>query len=240
MYVLVLLCALVGVFVGVYIEMVIVCVNCSVCRYIVEKYLHLLRSGFLVIMEVDQSAYPNLNNLKLNYGDSESRVYWRSKQVVDFAYMFYVGKELSSYYLQLEDDVISSMNLFPKIAKGIKASMDSNLQWTTLEFSKLGFIAKLYKTSDLERLGKFLMMFYDEQPIDWLYVYFYKLLIQTKKILIKPALFQHFGINSSLPLKSPSAAKEETFADPDPLDLAEVILPATKKPKIEKRQKVKG
>ena len=72
------------------------------------------------ILQVSPSAYPPLTNLKRNYNDAPERVYWRSKQVVDFAFMFYYGKDLAQYYLQIEDDVLSSMKLYPKIMKGIK------------------------------------------------------------------------------------------------------------------------
>ena len=124
--------------------------------YIKDQYGEHLSSGFILIMEVDQSAYPPLDNLKRNYNDPPFRVKWRSKQVVDYAFMFYVGKNLSKYYMQIEDDVISSMKLLTKIKDGIAKAQQ---QWTTLEFAYLGFIGKLYKAEDLERFAEFLCCF---------------------------------------------------------------------------------
>ena len=187
-------------------------------------------------MEVDQSAYPPLDNLKRNYNDPPFRVKWRSKQVVDYAFMFYVGKNLSKYYMQIEDDVISSMKLLPKIKDGIAKAPK---QWTTLEFAYLGFIGKLYKAEDLERLAEFLMLFYAEQPVDWLFNYFYQLLAQKKHILVGKSIFQHFGLHSSLNDKKKNhrldTLLDKSFVDPDPLDLAEAKV-ATPKPSNEKKE----
>ena len=180
-------------------------------------------------MEVDPAAYPPLHHLKRNYNDDEKRVQWRSKQAVDFAFMFSFAKDLSKYYLQIEDDVISSQSLIPKIKDGINKEYHP---WVTLEFATLGFIGVLYKTEDLERLSDFLLMFYMEQPVDWLYTYFFNLLAQKKRIIKTPALFQHFGRHSSLAEKSSrvnnmkkaysNTLKEKTFQDPDPEDLSEL------------------
>lgn len=40
--------------------------------------------------------------------------------------------------------------------------------WAVLEFSELGFIGKLFRATDLPKLSKFMMTFYEEQPVDWL------------------------------------------------------------------------
>jgi alpha-1,3-mannosylglycoprotein beta-1,4-N-acetylglucosaminyltransferase C len=96
-----------------------------------------------------------LENLKRNYDDPVERVKWRSKQVMDFAYMFHYGAPLSQYYIQIEDDVITA----PNVTAGIRECIGQHMQWTVLEFSYLGFIGKLFRSEDLERLARFLAMF---------------------------------------------------------------------------------
>lgn len=66
-----------------------------------------------------------------------------------------------------------------------------------LEFSALGYIGKLYKSVDLPLLARFLFLFYQEMPCDWLMTHFRNLLAQKESILLKPSLFQHMGTFSS-------------------------------------------
>jgi len=42
-----------------------------------------------------------------------------------------------------------------------------------------------------------MQMFYAEQPVDWLMVSFRMSMGQRQPMLIKPTLFQHFGVKSS-------------------------------------------
>ncbi|KAK7089551.1 hypothetical protein V1264_024607 [Littorina saxatilis] len=60
---------------------------------------------------------------------------------------------------------------------------------------------KLYRSKDLEKLSQLLMMFYQEQPVDYTYLYFNMLMTQLQKRLRNPTLFQHQGIHSSFPGK---------------------------------------
>jgi len=54
-----------------------------------------------------------------------------------------------------------------------------------------------FRTEDLDRLSRYMMMFYAEQPVDWLMVSFRQSMGQRKPLLRKPTLFQHFGVTSS-------------------------------------------
>ena len=105
------------------------------------------------------------------------------------------GTDMSEYYLQLEDDVIAS-NDFVTAIKEFIASQNS--QWVSLEFCRLGYIGKLYHSSDLPQLAEFLLLFYMEQPVDFLYQYFNILKAQPNVISRTPSLFQHIGTQSSL------------------------------------------
>lgn len=156
-----------------------------------------IRSGFLRILRIDRKYYPALTGLKRNYGDSETRVKWRSKQNVDFAYMFLYGIPLSQYYLQLEDDVMAASDFVSAIKTFVQLQIQHK-QWASLDFSSLGFIGKFFKSSDLQKLGQFFLTFFDEQPVDWLIRYWRMSMTQNEVIMRKPTLFQHFGLHSSL------------------------------------------
>ena len=42
-----------------------------------------------------------------------------------------------------------------------------------------------------------MLMFYAEQPVDWLMTSFRQSMGQRRTLLCKPTLFQHFGVKSS-------------------------------------------
>nr|XP_054772872.1 alpha-1,3-mannosyl-glycoprotein 4-beta-N-acetylglucosaminyltransferase C-like [Lytechinus pictus] len=153
-----------------------------------------------------------LENLKSNYGDSKTRVYWRSKQcVVDFAFMFFYGSSLSEYYLQIEDDVYTVNGYLAAVRDFIKDK--SNVQWASLEFSTLGFIGKLFHAYDLDRLATLILVFYQDMPVDWIFLHFKDLNAQQKNHVRRPSIFQHRGFNSSLKEKSMKNVIDRTFVD---------------------------
>jgi alpha-1,3-mannosylglycoprotein beta-1,4-N-acetylglucosaminyltransferase C len=181
----------------------------TLTQALVSHYPDQLNSGLLQVISVNASVYPPLENLKRNYDDPADRVKWRSKQVMDFAYMFHYGAPLSQYYIQIEDDVITA----PNFTAGIRQCIEQHKQWTVLEFSVLGFIGKLFRSDDLERLARFLTMFYDEMPVDFLYIHFMRVLAQQSDIIrCRPSLFQHIGKLSSLAIKQPNLLKDATFS----------------------------
>lgn len=95
----------------------------------------------------------------------------------------------------------------------------------TLEFSKLGYIGKLYHSRDLPRLAAFLLMFYQEMPCDWLLIHFRGLLAQREPIRFKPSLFQHMGYYSSY-RGAENKLKDDDFEE-DALDNLPDNPPAT-------------
>ncbi|XP_038053883.1 alpha-1,3-mannosyl-glycoprotein 4-beta-N-acetylglucosaminyltransferase C-like [Patiria miniata] len=161
-----------------------------------STYREHFTSGFMQLITAPNSFYPPLENLKQNFGDSKGRVSWRAKQVADYAFLFSYCQGLSEYYLQLEDDVISS----PDFVQSIKNYLDvvTYKQWTTLEFSELGFIGKLFRSSELPRLTQFMLFFYEDQPVDYLQKYYNYLNAQEGTFRHAPSLFQHIGMKSSL------------------------------------------
>ncbi|XP_049687743.1 alpha-1,6-mannosyl-glycoprotein 4-beta-N-acetylglucosaminyltransferase-like isoform X1 [Accipiter gentilis] len=169
--------------------------NMHVAANIARKFAHHILLGQLLLIHTPQEFYPTLEGLKRNYNDPEERVRFRSKQNVDYAFLLAFAANLSSYYLMIEDDVWCAKSFLTAIRKALASQEGSN--WATLEFSKLGYIGKLYHSSDLPRLARFLLLFYQEMPCDWLLVHFRLLLTQKDVIRFKPSLFQHMGLYSS-------------------------------------------
>ena len=161
-----------------------------------DNFADYVREGFIQVVTAPESFYPPLNNLKRNFGDELERVLWRSKQVVDYAFLFSYSVDISQYYLQLEDDVIATPNYVQSVREYIEVNKDAH--WVSLEFSELGFIGKLFRSSSMQRLAQFALFFFDEQPIDYLFKYFNLLHAQQKSFLRAPSIFQHIGTHSSL------------------------------------------
>ncbi|XP_077373325.1 alpha-1,3-mannosyl-glycoprotein 4-beta-N-acetylglucosaminyltransferase C [Festucalex cinctus] len=167
----------------------------NLLQEISRKFSHHIIAGRLLVIQAPEEYYPSLDGLKRNYNDPEDRVRFRSKQNVDYAFLLNFCTNLSDFYMMLEDDVRCSRNFLTALKKVI-ASRDGSY-WVMLEFSKLGYIGKLYHARDLPRLAHFLLMFYQEMPCDWLLIHFRGLLAQKDVIRFKPSLFQHMGYYSS-------------------------------------------
>lgn len=177
-----------------------------------------LSAGQLLLIHVSQQQYPPLTGLKRNYNDAADRVSFRSKQNIDYSYLIHYSSALGQYYLQLEDDVSSAKNFLSKIRLHIKEQDAKKSTWSCLEFSNLGYIGKLYKSQDLPLLARFLFLFYQEMPCDWLMTRFRDLLTQKEPIIFRPTLFQHMGTFSSFKgTKNKLKDKdfEEDFANPE-------------------------
>ncbi|XP_066275885.1 alpha-1,6-mannosyl-glycoprotein 4-beta-N-acetylglucosaminyltransferase-like isoform X2 [Branchiostoma lanceolatum] len=174
--------------------------NRNLSLEISRKYSQHLDNGFMQIIQAPRSFYPTLEGLKIKFKDSPERVRWRSKQCVDYAFLFQYCLNLSEYYLQLEDDVVSTQNFLTGIKEYLGRVKDD---WTMLEFSELGFIGKLFRSSELQRFADFLLLFYQELPSDLLLHTFLHIMRpdmqpNAKKFIRKPSLFQHVGQHSSL------------------------------------------
>ncbi|XP_041861046.1 alpha-1,3-mannosyl-glycoprotein 4-beta-N-acetylglucosaminyltransferase C-like [Melanotaenia boesemani] len=156
-----------------------------------------LEQGQLVVIHVSQDWYPPLTGIKRNYNDAAERVTFRSKQNLDYCFLTTYSVGVGQYYLQLEDDVSSAKNFLTTIRRHVEEQNRKKETWAMLEFSTLGFIGKLYKSTELPLLARFLFLFYQEMPCDWLMTHFRLLMTQKEPILLKPSLFQHMGTFSS-------------------------------------------
>ncbi|XP_054032288.1 alpha-1,6-mannosyl-glycoprotein 4-beta-N-acetylglucosaminyltransferase-like [Dryobates pubescens] len=169
--------------------------NGRVAAGIAQSFARHVQQGRLLLIHAPQQRYPSLEGLKRNYGDPEERVRFRSKQNLDYAFLFAFAANLSSYFLMVEDDVRCARSFLTAVRRAVASRAGS--AWATLEFSKLGYIGKLYRAAELPRLARFLLLFYQEMPCDWLLAHFRQLLAQKEVIRFTPSLFQHRGLYSS-------------------------------------------
>ncbi|XP_043932596.1 alpha-1,3-mannosyl-glycoprotein 4-beta-N-acetylglucosaminyltransferase C-like [Protopterus annectens] len=169
--------------------------NSRTAQEISSKFVHYIISGHLLIIHAPEKNYPPLTGLKRNFNDPPNRVTFRSKQNIDYAFLLNFCASLSDYYIMIEDDVYCAKSFFTAIKKAVASREGS--YWVTLEFSKLGYIGKLYHSRELPRLAQFLFLFYQEMPCDWLLTHFRSLLTQNEVIRFRPSLFQHNGYYSS-------------------------------------------
>ncbi|XP_015251865.1 PREDICTED: alpha-1,3-mannosyl-glycoprotein 4-beta-N-acetylglucosaminyltransferase-like protein MGAT4D [Cyprinodon variegatus] len=185
----------------------------SVAGSLSDSFPEEVQSGLLEVVSPSQHYYPDFNLLKETFGDSKERVKWRTKQNLDYSFLMLYAQDKGSYYVQLEDDVVAKTGYYSDMKAFVTQAAPS--EWLYLEFSQLGFIGKMFKTSDLPMIVEFFLMFHKDKPIDWLldHILWVKVCNPEKdnkhcdlqkamlKRRYKPSLFQHVGLHSSLPGK---------------------------------------
>lgn len=158
----------------------------------------IISQGTLHVIQAWKSFYPQLDNLQHTYNDPEIKKKWRAKQNVDYAFLFLYSETLAQYYIQMEDDIYT----IPGYLQAIKDYIHSfSERWVCLEFSELGFIGKLYHSYDINKLAKMVLLFYAQQPCDVTYLNFNTQMLQFKRHIRRPTIFEHLGYHSSLPGK---------------------------------------
>ena len=173
--------------------------NTELLQNLTLKYDEYLKNGFMNVITAPPNLYPSFENLKKNFGDSEERVKWRSREVIDSAYMYHQCVNLSTYFIQLEEDVLSAPNYFNSIKNFVKQNEQKT--WAILDLTSHGSTGKLMKNSDLKKMTIFMLTFFDEKPVDWLMSDFRTFLAQKENIASNPIIFQHMGGRSSFEVK---------------------------------------
>ncbi|CAG9558105.1 unnamed protein product [Danaus chrysippus] len=141
-------------------------------RPLVEKiantFKEFISSGLVELVVPSPFYYPDFENLPSNFGDSNKRVMWRTKQNLDVLYTMAYARSRGTYYLMLEDDITVKERFIEQILEFAKDKTISNPDWYVLEFCNIGGIGKLFKTSDLIYFMTYIQLFYKQMPIDWL------------------------------------------------------------------------
>ena len=163
-----------------------------------NRFRKYIDQGFIRVIIAPNDFYPTLSNIKTKFRDNPQRIFWRSKQNVDFAFLMCYCHGLSQYYLHLEDDVLPAPSFYLKLRDFISSI---KTPWPILDASTMGHVAKIYHANDLENLAAYLYLMYDEMPVDWLIEFWRKIKHDRPyygEFIFPPAtLFQHIGSHSS-------------------------------------------
>lgn len=162
------------------------------------KFSESIRSGLIVLTQTLPELYPRVNITRRTFNDSLDRIRWRSKQVLDFAFLLTYSQNLSEYFLILEDDVVATPRFVTSIQNFVQEK--NGFDWVSLTFSSFFIIGRLMKSEHLNKLSEFLVLFHLEKPVDLLIMQFLDLLVPGTKTVTRriPSLFQHIGLFSSL------------------------------------------
>jgi len=169
----------------------------NVKRRLLNKYKHLIDTNFINVIEAPKQYYSKLQGLVRTFGDSQERMFWRSKQNLDYAFLFQYCEGLSEYYMQIEDDISSTKNFLPTIKKCLENNKKSN--FALVETSVWGFIGKIFKDVELDYFSRMLRIFYNDFPCDWLLKNYVKWRGDSSGISDRLCanIFDHIGSQSS-------------------------------------------
>jgi alpha-1,3-mannosylglycoprotein beta-1,4-N-acetylglucosaminyltransferase C len=130
------------------------------------KYQKYIDDNIINAIQAPKEFYPKLKGLVRTYGDSQERMFWRSKQTMDYVFLFNYCESLSDYYLQMEDDVKTAKDFLTTIKTCMNRFEDE--KWAFIQTSIWGFIGKLFKNDELNYFSRMLRIFYNDIPCDWL------------------------------------------------------------------------
>ncbi|OWF52377.1 alpha-1,3-mannosyl-glycoprotein 4-beta-N-acetylglucosaminyltransferase C-like [Mizuhopecten yessoensis] len=171
--------------------------NLEMANKLYTNFKDYFDEGMLQVVTAPMSIYPDfkIQTVKGEHQDNARRTLWRSKQNLDFAFVMLYSKNISEYYIQLEDDVVCAQHFVNDIEQFVN---QTKRFWICLEFTELGFIGKLFRSVHIERLAHTLLAYYDSKPCDLLLGHVFRILGQKAPIHSSPSLFQHMGKWSSL------------------------------------------
>ena len=74
--------------------MTIILIYIQVIEEMKKNFPAAIEDGLLHVITALPEYYPDLDNLPLLYGDDKNRVRWRSKQSLDYSFMYYYCADL--------------------------------------------------------------------------------------------------------------------------------------------------
>ncbi|WKY11220.1 hypothetical protein Q1695_003074 [Nippostrongylus brasiliensis] len=86
--------------------------------------------------------------------------------IPDYIYIMTYAGTLGDYYMQLEDDVIAADSYARVIFNYI--TFLGGRQWFYMDFSRMGFIGKLFRTEELKDVVHSVALYYRYKPVDWI------------------------------------------------------------------------
>lgn len=163
-----------------------------------RNFQEAIEKGNIIVIEPPKQYYPNLKNVPRLYNDPMERVEWRSRQAIDYSFLFYFSIDFGKYFIQLEDDIEAVENFYEKMDELIEKH--KNKEWSVIEFGSRGFIGMMYRNKHLLPLSKFTRFFYWVMPVDWLFRAFNDIVLfgNSREFKSLSPLFKHVGQHSSL------------------------------------------
>ena len=186
--------------------------NHTYVSYITEKvtvaFSDEYNAGLIEIIHPEPELYPNLTNIKPSYGDTKTRLFWRSKETLDTCILSVYAIPRGKYFLFLEDDVVAKSNY----VKAIEVFFEQHKlqEWWAAQMS-VQSKAVLFKCEKLWMLIEYLLIFYQDKPVDWLMSGFFssktceispKDCSQRFRVPYNKGVFYHIGHISTLSEKN--------------------------------------
>ena len=72
-----------------------------------ERFPREVNCGLLQVISPPKKFYPSFEHPQATLRDPPERVRWRSKEVVDAAYLMFYCRNMANYYVMLEDDILA-------------------------------------------------------------------------------------------------------------------------------------
>ena len=106
-----------------------------------------IENGLIEVTLVDPDFYPPISIFSKTQ-ETPRRVYWRSKQNLDFIYLMNFSKDKAQFYVQLEDDITARVNTklsfalnytccFSSFSNSFLASFDIFVLYYVTKYSKI-------------------------------------------------------------------------------------------------------
>ncbi|KAJ1367415.1 Alpha-1,3-mannosyl-glycoprotein 4-beta-N-acetylglucosaminyltransferase A [Parelaphostrongylus tenuis] len=108
----------------------------------------------------------DVRSISPTFNDSPERMYWRTKQNIDYIYIMMHASQICDYYLQLEDDVEAADGYMRVIFNYLTFKSDS--PWFIISFTSMGFIGRLFRSSDLKYMSYAIALYHHFKPVDWI------------------------------------------------------------------------
>ena len=144
---------------------------------IIDNFGEHVKKGSIEIISPPVDFYPDYSKIiNLNGGDDEAdtseRLKWRSKQTLDYAFMFsYAYKQqMADLVMLLEDDIkVTEANIIDTVLGFIESVEKTKQPKMSLwyEFCPWGAIGKVFPTKRLPLFVNFFTTFYFNEPVDW-------------------------------------------------------------------------
>ena len=170
-----------------------------------------IEEGIIHMISIPGRYYLALRNIPSTLNDGPTRMYWRSKQSLDYAFTFSYANNLCEYLMFTEDDALPAPDYFNIVSKDILATNAKSINfnkkipwgheipdipsWLALMYTRMGYIGIVFPSHYLP-MSLYSRTFYRHVPIDLL-LRFNRDFRDFYLIQKKANIFNHIGKQSS-------------------------------------------